>query len=178
MCRCASIVASLALLVAGTALAQLDTRTSRLSSGKRAPADVIRGVDAESITEAVEGHLDIVEFSPAYVLSTKRVKLKGVGDAVRYNIRYEVTIHNPGNLARQFRIITDVADEPRARSAQFEVLPGQRVSKTQTAMFIVPAEGLVATLGLLDPRARPIRVHVIDAAGQELDSVNLALEDS
>ena len=178
MPRYASIVISLALLVMGTALAQSDPRTKPVLSGKRNPADVIKGADAESITGAVEGKLEIAEVSPARILSTRRVKLKGIGDAVRYNIRYEITVHNPGNVSRQFRIITDVAGEPRARSAQFEVLSGQRLRKTQSAMFAIPRDGLVATLGLLDPYARPVRVRLIDATGRELDIANLAFEDS
>ena len=98
-----SMVFMLALLFTGTSLAQTDIRTNPLSSGTRIPADVIRGADADSISSAVQGQLDIVDFSSARVLSSQRVKLQGVGDAVRYNISYEITVHNPSAVSRTFR---------------------------------------------------------------------------
>jgi len=176
MFRHASIVTTLALLVTGTALAQTDSRIKPLDAGKRAPADVIRGVEADSIRSAVEGRLEIVDASPAHVLSKRRVRQKDVGDAVRYNVRYEITVHNPGNAAKQFRIMTEVAGEPRARSALFEVLPGQRIQRSQTVMFVLPALGLAGTLGVLDPNSRPVRVRIVDAAGRELAATNIALD--
>jgi len=174
MLRSASIVVLLAPLLAGPVFAQADT--GPLSPEKRIPANIIKGAEADSIVKAVQGRLEIVDFSPARVLSSQRVKLKDVGNAVRYNIRYEIVVHNPGNDTRQFRIITEVAEVPRSRSALFDALSGQRLRKTQNATFVLPSHEVATTLGLLNPNSRPVRVRVVDTTGRELDSVNLELE--
>jgi len=174
MFRCASIVTSLALLVTGVALAKPDLRPDPTSSDKRVPTDEIKGVDAYSIENAAEGRLEIVERSNARILSKQRVRLQGVGDAMRFNIRYEITVHNPGNVARQFRIITEVWDEPKSRSAQFEVHPGQRIRKDQTVMFAHPVDDIPPLrLNIVSPGPPEVTVRLIDAAGRELDRIKL-----